>query len=53
MLSEPTRLQTLTVAARPVSCHILDASPSVHSPPLSVVLLAFLVWFFLLDLRSP
>lgn len=34
MLSEPTRLQTLTVDARPVSYHILDASPSVHSPPL-------------------
>ena len=40
MLSEPTRLQTLTVDTRSVLCHVLDPSaPTVYSPPLRLPLL--------------
>ena len=40
MPPEPTRLQTLTVDARPVLCHVLDAAPpSVYSPSLRLPLI--------------
>ncbi len=40
MSPQPTRLQTITVDARPVLCHVLDpAPPSVYSPPLRLPLL--------------
>ena len=40
MPPEPTRPQTLTVDARPVLCHVLDAAPPpLYSPPLRLPLI--------------